>query len=423
MPPKQKPAKAAPSEADLWKIQEPGAGRALDFAIGFLGCRSGATNDRPIDADARRRLMAILRAVSIVESRHGTAGKNQPARDPIQCGNPGDSWWRELTGQLGTGSRFIRFPGLGNLWANEVGDAAEQAIGFPGAARRSLLADVRRGHRDEGFAAAHSYVWGTLYLMHRINTTAGDHAYQCGDLSRERLIDGAVAYNGGGVKDYRARILKALAELDDPLAATFAPHSRHAAFLAETLSTLQRSGVSMSRLRIGYPDATRPASVDVEFVAPMDAHRSAASDDLDPGQKVPNRREIDVCGPIAKRIKRTDPEFGDLDRNGNDDIVFKDEEGTGADRMMSPRLASGLNRLAALVLAEWPGVKLRLTEAWDEDNEHHGESLHYEGRAADLTTSPRDGGKLGRLGRLAVDAGLDWVFFEDSAHIHVSVSK
>lgn len=143
--------------------------------------------------------------------------------------------------------------------------------------------------------------------------------------------------------------------------------------------------------------------------------------DLSQGQKVPNASELVTCGPITKKITRTDPEFAGLVTNTNAKIVFKDEENTGADRMMTPRLKSKLDSLANVVASEWPGAKLRVTEAWDEDNEHADASLHYEGRAADLTTNPVDGAKLGRLARLAVDAGCDWVFFEDSSHIHVSV--
>ena len=57
---------------------------------------------------------------------------------------------------------------------------------------------------------------------------------------------------------------------------------------------------------------------------------------------MPNAPDVNVCGPIAKKIRRTDPEFAHLVNNANDAIVFKDEEGTGADRMMSARLKTGL---------------------------------------------------------------------------------
>ncbi|MCC5468520.1 hypothetical protein [Pelosinus baikalensis] len=140
---------------------------------------------------------------------------------------------------------------------------------------------------------------------------------------------------------------------------------------------------------------------------------------------VPDVKEREAIGPFKKVIRRDDM-LGDspLKVNTNENIIFEDEEKTGADRRMTPRLKEKLDELAILVKKEWPLLSLRVTEAWDEGFEHGKEpSAHYEGRAADISVSDSDIQKLGRLAQLAVEAGFDWVFYESEYHIHVSVKQ
>jgi hypothetical protein len=141
------------------------------------------------------------------------------------------------------------------------------------------------------------------------------------------------------------------------------------------------------------------------------------------GERMPNDVEARVVGAADQPIARGSGAFKTLVDCEDCPFVFKDEERNKSDRLMTPRLRRGLFELSKQVSKTWPKVELRVTEAWDDRREHGPSSVHYEGRAADITTSDQDPAKLGTLAALAVRSGFDWVFYENASHVHVSVRR
>lgn len=143
--------------------------------------------------------------------------------------------------------------------------------------------------------------------------------------------------------------------------------------------------------------------------------------------------QTEAAGPMICRIERGSCAYERLIGNLDGAIVFKREETPPYDEediLMHPAMLGPLTRLNELVQQEWNGeVQLRVTDAYDSLLEHHlfqpdenkRVSLHFEGRAIDLTTYPVNRDLYGRLCALAHCAGFDWVHNEED-HCHAAIS-
>lgn len=192
-----------------WTAQLPRAQGAVAFWSKFLDLRMGANND-PIDAAGQASLVRMMRALSWTESKDGTGTGTQPVADPCQCGNPNDSWWKELTGPAGSGD-YLQTGSGGGYYAGDLVAAAQGDATFIPSARLDTLANQSNGHNDPNFNADMSYVWAVPLFLHKMNHYAGRTTAQCGSFSDTDAINGGVAYNGGGDPEcYRSKYTAAL---------------------------------------------------------------------------------------------------------------------------------------------------------------------------------------------------------------------
>lgn len=187
--------------------------------------------------------------------------------------------------------------------------------------------------------------------------------------------------------------------------------------------------ISQSRLSDAGPAAT--------FGAWQPAARLCAGGDLPAGLHLSaggsyTQTQTEAVGPPVCRIERGSCAYYHLVGNLDGSIIFQGEEEPpfdDEDILMHPAMVLPLSRLNALVQEEWSGAyQLRITDAYDSLLEHHlsqpdpnrRASLHFEGRAIDLTLWPRDLSQYGRLCMLAHCAGFGWVHNEGN-HCHAAI--
>jgi hypothetical protein len=199
-------------EAGAWAAVSSIASAAYAFWKTFLILRRGSNSTDSLTADDDNEFMFAIRAVSWVESAHGTGAGMSAARDPMQSGNPNDSWWTQIDGTASAFDRFVRGgSGTTNYNSNELPGAVVGEAGWNSSASISNLTDPTRGHGsqsdDNGFTPTIGYWWAIPHLIWDINAGAGGRpAYACGNVARVDLKAGCVAYNGGGDPQYAAKI-------------------------------------------------------------------------------------------------------------------------------------------------------------------------------------------------------------------------
>ena len=208
-------------EDEEWDKMKKFAEDALKYWIEFLDMRQGK-DDAKLTDKCKEKMLCVIRAMSWSESRHGGASEGaQPGRDPMQVGDPRNSFWKQLTdkdlrnsGRI-VGNRSKTRPGV---WIDDIPSIVkDQEIHLPinGGTSTWILPRVdgvlptdltkpTRGHENTEFTPKMSYFWGVFYWLKR---TGGNKPWTCGNCDWKYLIDGAEAYNSAPKVRHREKIV------------------------------------------------------------------------------------------------------------------------------------------------------------------------------------------------------------------------
>ncbi|MFT5125742.1 MAG: hypothetical protein ACI9TH_001667 [Kiritimatiellia bacterium] len=148
--------------------------------------------------------------------------------------------------------------------------------------------------------------------------------------------------------------------------------------------------------------------------------------DEPPSFPLNKRWPANVETSISKAIDKVsfDPKR-DLIHIDDDRVWWESDNDTGDtedDHMLHWAMEDPFRRLVELM--EQAGGKLKVQDVYRAEGVHAPKSLHKQGRAMDLTTANPDVVSLGRLAKLCVASGFDWVYFEAKGglHIHASIT-
>ena len=144
-----------------------------------------------------------------------------------------------------------------------------------------------------------------------------------------------------------------------------------------------------------------------------------------PGDSIPDATEADTVGALQDYLVPGCPGYSRLVTNTNPLLQFGPTTATSTPRLMTARLSDKLDALAAVLATDtrFDGLSIYVHEAYQTPPADDADaSLHNAGRAALLSlvqTSTQT--LLGQLGRLAAFVGTDWVHFQSSNRLYISV--